>query len=46
MSHDASTVTVWRSGGVLGTTYEVACHITTSQERTEERTIGIRVTDR
>ncbi|GHG09793.1 phage fiber-tail adaptor protein [Streptomyces hydrogenans] len=46
MSHDASTVTVRLSGGALGTTYEVACRITTSQGRTDERTIGIRVTDR
>jgi hypothetical protein len=45
-SNTTNTVTVWLSGGTLGTTYKVACRITTNQGRTDERTIGIRVTDR
>jgi hypothetical protein len=45
-SNTTTTVTVWLSGGTLGTTYEVTCRITTNQGRTDERTIGIRVTDR
>lgn len=45
-SNDTSTVTVWLSGGTLGETYEVTCRVTTNQGRTDERTIGIRLTDR
>lgn len=45
-SNDTTTVTVWLSGGTLGETYEVTCRVTTNQGRTDERTIGIRVTDR
>jgi hypothetical protein len=45
-SNTTDTVTVWLSGGTLGVTYEVTCRITTNQGRTDERTIGIRVTDR
>jgi hypothetical protein len=42
----ANTVTVWLSGGTLGESYTVNCRITTNQGRTDERTIGIRLTDR
>lgn len=45
-SNTATKATVWLSGGTLGTTYKVTCRITTNQGRTDERTIGIRVTDR
>ena len=45
-SNDTTTVTVWLSGGTLGEIYEVTCRVTTNQGRTDERTIGIRVTDR
>jgi hypothetical protein len=45
-SNTADTATVWLSGGTLGVTYDVTCRITTNQGRTDERTIGIRVTDR
>lgn len=45
-SNTTTTVTAWLSGGTLGETYEVTCRITTNQGRTDERTIGIRVTDR
>lgn len=45
-SNTTTKVTVWLSGGTLGATYKVACRITTNQNRTDERTFGIRVTDR
>lgn len=45
-SNTSTKVTVWLSGGTLGTTYKVVCRITTNQGRTDERTIGIRLTDR
>lgn len=39
-------VTVWLSGGTVGTWYNVACKITTSKGRIEERTIQIEVQER
>ena len=39
-------VTVWLSGGTAGINYKVACKITTSAGRTDERTIWIKVVDR
>ena len=39
-------VTVWLSGGTAGINYKVACKITTTAGRTDERTIGIKVTNR
>ena len=45
-SNTTNKVTVWLSGGTLGEVYRVSCRITTNQGRTDERTIGIRVTDR
>jgi hypothetical protein len=44
---DTSTsATVWLSGGTAGTEYTLACKITTSAGRTDERTITISVRDR
>jgi len=43
---DTGVVTVWLSGGTAGINYKVACKITTSAGRTDERTIWIKVTDR
>ena len=44
---DSSTsVTVWLSGGTDGATYTVACLITTSASRTDERTATFRVAER
>lgn len=44
---DANTsVTVWLSGGTADTDYTVACKITTSAARTDERTITVRVRQR
>ncbi len=45
-SNTTTKATVWLSGGTLGAVYKVACRITTNQGRTDERTIGIRLTDR
>ena len=39
-------VTVWLSGGTAGINYKVACKITTSAGRTDERTLWIRVVER
>ena len=39
-------VTVWLSGGTAGINYKVACKITSTAGRTDERTIWIKVTDR
>jgi hypothetical protein len=41
-----TSVTVWLSGGTAGTMYDVACLITTSASRTDERTIKIRCLER
>ena len=45
-TEDAGKVTVWLSGGTAGINYKVACLITTSAGRTDERTMWIKVTDR
>ena len=39
-------IIVWLSGGTAGINYKVACLITTTAGRTDERTIWIKVTDR
>ena len=39
-------ITVWLSGGTAGINYKVACLITTTEGRTDERTIWIKVTNR
>jgi len=45
-TEDDGKVTVWLSGGTAGINYKVACKITTSAGRTDERTIWIKVVDR
>ena len=45
-TEDAGKVTVWLSGGTAGENYKVACLITTSAGRTDERTIWIKVVER
>jgi len=37
---------VWLSGGTAGTTYEITNKVVTSQSRTDERTLSIRVVER
>ena len=39
-------IIVWLSGGTAGINYKVACKITTSAGRTDERTIWIKVVER
>lgn len=41
-----STVTVWLTGGTAGEKYEVACRITTSAGRIDERTFLVSVRNR
>ncbi len=45
-TEDDGKVTVWLSGGTAGQNYKVACKITTSAGRTDERTLWIRVVER
>ena len=45
-TEDDGKVTVWLSGGTAGINYKVACKITTSAGRTDERTIWIKVVER
>jgi len=45
-SESGGIVTVWLSGGDEGEWYEVACKITTSAGRTDERTMKIKVIER
>ena len=45
-TEDDGKVAVWLSGGTAGINYKVACKITTSAGRTDERTIWIKVVDR
>jgi hypothetical protein len=39
-------IIVWLSGGTAGINYKVACLITTTEGRTDERTIWIKVVER
>jgi len=45
-TEDDGKVTVWLSGGTVGEWYKIACLITTSAGRTDERTIYIQVQER
>ena len=45
-SDAAGVVTVWLSGGTVGTTYAVRCEIVTSDSRTDERTLFVKVKQR
>ena len=45
-SESSGIVTVWLSGGTVGTTYKVACEIVTSASRTDERSITIQCRER
>jgi hypothetical protein len=47
-STTASTtaVTAWVSGGTVGETYELTCHITTADGRQDDRTLHIAVRER
>lgn len=39
-------VTAWLSGGTAGSRYDVVCHITTADLRTEDRTLRVEVRQR
>jgi len=45
-SESSGAVTVYLSGGTAGSDYDVACKITTSVGRIDERTITLKVRDR
>jgi hypothetical protein len=45
-SEDAGIVKVWVSGGTHGVNYDVACLVTTSVGRTDERTRQVKVRNR
>ena len=45
-SHDDTTATVWLSGGTLGANYIITNHITTSQGRSDERSLPIEIRNR
>ena len=45
-SESDGIVTVWLSGGTAGQQYEVACRITTSLGRTDERSVSINCLER
>jgi len=42
----AGTVTAWVSGGTAGNTYDLTCHIVTTDGREDDRTIRIVVKER
>lgn len=45
-STTTTAVTVWLSGGTADTDYEVVCRIVTTDGRTDERTMTVRVRER
>lgn len=45
-SHSDTGVVVFLAGGSAGSVYRVSCLITTSQSRTDERSINVRVVER
>ena len=44
--NDDTSVVAWVSGGTVGTSATVACEITTSAGRTDERSIKLRIAER
>jgi hypothetical protein len=45
-SHGDTSVVAWVSGGTPGNVYRVASRVTTSDGRTDERSINVRVLER
>lgn len=46
VGHDDTVATVWLSGGTAGSVYRVTNRVVTSQSRTDDKSINIRVTER
>lgn len=44
--HDATTATVWLTGGTAGQTYQITNRIQTNQDRIDDRSLKIAVTQR
>ena len=44
--HDDTVATIWVSGGTAGNVYRVTNRVVTSADRTDDRSINIRVTER
>ena len=45
-SHDGAVATIWLTGGIVGQTYAVTNHITTSQGRQDDRSISVSIHNR
>lgn len=45
-THDATTTTVWISGGVAGSVYRIANHVVSSDGRADDRTHTLRCAER
>jgi hypothetical protein len=45
-TNDATTVTIWLSGGTAGTKYQLTNHIVTTGGRADDRTIAISVKEK
>ena len=45
-TEDDGVITYWLSGGAVGKTYSVTCHITTNQGRQDDRTERISIRER
>lgn len=46
VTQTGGVVKCWLSGGTLGSTQRVTCHITTNMGRQDDRTLSVRVVDR
>ena len=46
VTHDSGKVTAWVTGGTPGKPLPLNCHITTTDGRTDERTLWLRVQER
>lgn len=46
ITHTDTTVTAWVSGGTVGRSYTLACRITTTDGRTDDRTLQLNIANR
>lgn len=46
VDHDDTSVVAWVSGGTVGTTVQLTCHITTAAGRQDDRTINLAIRQR